>query len=379
MSATRSGEYIAEHEALLLVLELGLKEWKLGFGRSFADTPLIRTVGGGNVGALMKEIARAKRHFELPEDAPVMSCYEAGRDGFWLHRFLMSKGVTNYIVDSASIEVNRRARHTKTDRLDTVKLLKMLIRFCAGEPGVWSVVRVPSVEDEDARCLHRELRTLKKERARCSNRIKGLLFSQGVRIKHVGVDFLQRLKGARLWDGTPLPEGMRARVLREYKRMRLLHGQIGLLNRQRREAIRSGQGAALEKVRRMQQLRGIGDGSSWLFVMELFGWRQFDNRKQLGAVSGLVPVPYQSGEQDRDLGISKAGNRHVRSIAIEIAWAWLRFQPDSELSRWYMRRFGRGGPRARKIGIVALARKLLIALWRWVEFDELPEGATFKA
>ena len=161
--------------------------------------------------------------------------------------------------------------------------------------------------------------------------------------------------------------------------MRLIHGQIILLNRQRREAIRSGQGEALEKVRRMRQLRGIGDGSSWLFVMELFAWRQFDNRKQLGAVSGLVPVPYQSGEQDRDLGISKAGNRHVRGIAIEIAWAWLRYQPDSELAHWYWRRFGRGGPRARKIGIVALARKLLIALWRWVEFDVLPEGAELKA
>ncbi len=375
MSAATHGEYTGEEGRLMLVLELGLKEWKLGFGRGFVDRPLIRTVRGGNVGALMKEIARAKRHFELPEDAPVMSCYEAGRDGFWLHRFLESKGVTNHIVDSASIEVNRRARHTKTDRLDAAKLLKMLIRFCAGEPGVWSVVRVPSVEDEDTRCLHRELRTLKKERARCSNRIKGLLFSQGVRIKHVGVDFLQRLKGARLWDGSPLREGMRGRVLREYKRMRLIHGQIILLNRQRREAIRSGEGEVLEKVRRMQQLRGIGDGSSWLFVMELFGWRQFDNRKQLGAVSGLVPVPYQSGEQDRDLGISKAGNRHVRGIAIEIAWAWLRHQPDSELSRWYLRRFARGGPRARKIGIVTLARKLLIALWRWVEFDVLPEGA----
>ncbi len=194
MSATRNDKYTAEREALLMVLELGLKEWKLGFARGFADRPLIRTVRGGNVGAVMKEIARAKRHFELPEDAPVMSCYEAGRDGFWLHRFLTSKGVTNHIVDSA-----------------------------------------------------------------------------------------------------------------------------------------------------------------------------------------LVPVPYQSGEQDRDLGISKAGNRHVRGIAIEIAWAWLRYQPDSELSRWYLRRFGRGGPRARKIGIVALARKLLIALWRWVEFDELPEGAELKA
>ena len=215
MSATRSEEYTAEREVLLVVLELGLKEWKLGIGRGFADTPLIRTVPGGNVVALMKEIARAKRHFELPEEAPVMSCYEAGRDGFWLHRFLESKGVTNYIVDSASIEVNRRARHTKTDRLDAAKLLKMLIRFCSGEPGVWSVVRVPSVEDEDARCLHRELRTLKKERARCSHRIKGLLFSQGVRIKHVGVDFLQRLKGAHLWDGSPLREGMRHRVHRE--------------------------------------------------------------------------------------------------------------------------------------------------------------------
>jgi transposase len=379
MSATRNEEYTAEHEALLVVLELGLKEWKLGIGRGFADTPLIRTVPGGNVVALMKEIGRAKQHFGLPPEAQVMSCYEAGRDGFWLHRFLESKGVTNYIVDSASIEVNRRARHTKTDRLDAAKLLKMLIRFCSGEPGVWSVVRVPSVEDEDARCLHRELRTLKKERARCSHRIKGLLFSQGVRINRVGVDFLQCLKGARLWDRSPLREGMRHRVLREYKRMRLIHGQIILLNRQRREAIRSGQCEALEKVRRMRQLRGIGDGSSWLFVMELFAWRQFDNRKQLGAVSGLVPVPYQSGEQDRDLGISKAGNRHVRGIAIEIAWAWLRYQPDSELSRWYLRRFGRGGPRARKIGIVALARKLLIALWRWVEFDLLPEGATLKA
>ena len=146
----------------------------------------------------------------------------------------------------------------------------------------------------------------------------------------------------------------------------------------RKETLRSSGDPAIEQVRRLLQLKGIGMNSAWVYVMEFFAWRAFRNRRELGSLAGLAPTPYASGESSRERGISKAGNRPVRALAIEIAWCWLRYQPDSQLSRWYQRRFAKGGSRVRRIGIVALARKLLIALWRYVEEDILPEGAQLK-
>jgi transposase len=310
--------------------------------------------------------------------AAVRSCYEAGRDGFWLHRYLTSVAIDNYVVDSASIEVNRRQRRAKSDRLDVRKLLGMLVRYHAGESKVWSVVRVPTVDEEDRRQLHRELRTLKKERARVTNRIQGLLANQGIRVQNVW-DLAALLDGIRLWDGSPLPAGLRARLQREWEHAQFLHGKILELEGERRRAITHDHGQAVEKVRQLLRLRAIGANGAWVYVHEFFGWRQFRNRKEVGAAAGLTPTPYQSGDASREQGISKAGSRHIRAVAIEMAWCWLRYQPGSRLSRWYQERFGRGGPRARKVGIVALARKLLIELWRFLEHGVIPEGAVLKA
>jgi len=243
---------------------------------------------------------------------------------------------------------------------------------------VWSVVRVPTVDEEDRRQLHRELRTLKKERARVTNRIQGLLATQGIRLPKRR-DLGALLDGMRVWDGSPLPAGLRARVQREWEHAQFLHGTIAELERERQRAIAHDGGQAIEKVRQLLRLRAIGPSGAWVYVNEFFGWRQFRNRKEVGAAAGLTPTPYQSGDGSREQGISKAGSRHIRAVAIETAWCWLRYQPGSRLSRWYRERFGRGGKRVRKIGIVALARRLLIELWRFLEHGVIPEGAVLKA
>jgi transposase len=327
---------------------------------------------------LAREIAAAKQWFKLPMTTAVRSCYEAGRDGFWLHRYLTAEGIDNRVVDSSSIEVNRRQRRAKSDGLDARRLLGMLVRYHAGESKVWSVVRVPTVEEEDRRQLHRELRTLKKERTRVTNRIKGLLANQGIRLPKRR-DLGELLERVRLWDGSPLPAGLQARLQREWEHAQFLHGKILELERERQRVIAHGRGPAVEKVRQLLRLRAIGPSGAWVYVNEFFGWRQFRNRKEVGAAAGLIPTPYQSGDASREQGISKAGSRHIRAVAIEMAWCWLRYQPRSRLSRWYQARFGRGGVRARKVGIVALARKLLIELWRFLEYGVIPEGAALKA
>ena len=371
-------EHSTFHPTLYLAFELGNKKWKLGFTIGLGQSPRRRTIAAGDLVTLQREIRLAKKRFGLPQTAQVMSCYEAGRDGFWLHRYLVSEDIENLVVDSASIEVNRRAKRAKTDRLDVGKLLTMLIRYDYGEKKVWSVVHVPSVEAEDKRHLHRQLGTLKTDRTRHINRIKGLLVGQGVRIP-VRADFLERLETVRLWDGSPLPPGLRSRLEREYAGLQFVNQQIKELEAERREMIRTADDPSVEQVRVLMRLRGIGENSAWLFVMEFFGWREFRNRRQVGALAGLTPTPYQSGDESQEQGISKAGNRPIRAMAIEIAWGWLRHQPHSELSLWYQRRFGHGSKRLRKIGIVALARKLLVAFWRYLEYGEIPAGAQLKA
>jgi len=370
-------EHSTFHPTLYLAFELGNKKWKLGFTIGLGQSPRRRTIAAGDLVTLQREIRLAKKRFGLPQTAQVMSCYEAGRDGFWLHRYLVSEDIENLVVDSASIEVNRRAKRAKTDRLDVGKLLTMLIRYDYGEKKVWSVVHVPSVEAEDKRHLHRQLGTLKTDRTRHINRIKGLLVGQGVRIP-VRADFLERLETVRLWDGSPLPPGLRSRLEREYAGLQFVNQQIKELEAERREMIRTADDPSVEQVRVLMRLRGIGENSAWLFVMEFFGWREFRNRRQVGGLTGLTPTPYQSGDESQEQGISKAGNRPIRAMAIEIAWGWLRHQPHSELSLWYQRRFGHGSKRLRKIGIVALARKLLVAFWRYLEYGEIPAGAQLK-
>ncbi len=289
----------------------------------------------------------------------------------------MAHQIDNVVVDSSSIKVNRRKRRTKTDRLDVEKLLSMLMRYHYGERKVWSVVNVPSAEDEDWRHLHRQLSKFRTDRTRHINRIKGLLASQGVRIP-VGVDFLARLEQVRLWDGAPLAPGLRARLQREYASLQFVNQRIQDLKRERRELIETSDNPSVAKVRQLLKLRGIGVESSWLFVMEFFGWRAFRNRREVGALAGLTGTLYQSGDSQQEQGISKAGNRWVRGMVIEIAWGWLRYQPESDLTRWYRERFAKGGKRQRKIGIVAVARKLLVELWRYLETGVIPAGAQLK-
>ncbi len=360
---------------LYLALELGWNEWKLAFSTGPTASPRLRAIGGRNREALLQEIAKAKKRFDLPEDAPVHSCYEAGRDSFWLHRFLASHGVANQVVDSSSIEVKRRGRRRKTDALDVGKLLSMLIRWQKGEADVWSIVQVPSVADEDRRQLHRDLLELKAERTQHTNRIKGLLAGCGLAMPSITAEFPEVLAQLRTWDDQPVPSELQARLLREHERWRLVDRQIKDLENERSRRIRGSKDKVVGKVRQLVRLRGIGANSAWLYVMEFFGWRRIRNRKQLAALAGLAPTPYQSGDSDREQGISKAGNRRLRTMAVEIAWCWLHYQPGSALSEWYKRRFAKGSSRQRRIGIVALARKLLVALWRYLETGEVPAGA----
>ena len=369
---------LTNSEKLYLAFELSQTEWKLGFTTGLGQAPRICNIGAGNLKRLEEEIQKAKHKFELSENSRVMSCYEAGRDGFWLHRYLNFNQVRNLVVDSASIEVNRRARRAKTDKLDVKKLLTMLIRYDLGEKSVWKIVNVPTVEDEDWRHLHRELKTLKKERTQHINRIKGLLSGHGIKIK-VKKDFPEQLEQIRKWDESRLPKHLQARLKREYERIEFVNQHIKQIEEQRQELLETCDQENIEQVRYLLKLRGIGIQSAWLFVMEFFSWRNFQNSKEVGALAGLTSTHHQSGESQREQGISKAGNRYVRGLVIETAWCWLRYQPESELSQWYQRRFGEKGRRMRRIGIVALARRLLVSLWRYLETGELPKGAVLKS
>jgi transposase len=375
MSATHTQDpTVPTTQVLYFSLELGWNTWKLAFTIGFGQKPRLRTIAARNLDGLLREIAAAKKRFGLPENAPVASCYEAGRDGFWLHRFLLAQRIENLVVDSSSIEVNRRKRRAKSDRLDAVKLVEMLIRWCNGERKVWGIVHAPSVTDEDRRQLHRELIVLKAERTAHVNAIKGLLAGLGLQAS-VDDNFPERLEELRQWDGFAVPPALSQRLLREFQRWQMVGRQIQELEQERTQQIRQGQTPEVQQVRWLLNLKGIGENGAWLLVGELFSWRRFQNRRELGSLAGLTPTPYDSGESRREQGISKAGNRRVRWMMVQLAWGWLQYQPGSELSQWYQRRFGDGNSRVRKLGIVALARKLLIALWKYLETGQPPAGA----
>jgi transposase len=378
MSATTrfSHRLLPEPPALYLAFELSNRSWKLAFSTGLGQKARIRSIPARDLEVLDREIAAARRRFTLDASVPLISCYEAGRDGFWLHRFLQSRpDRSNLVVDSASIDVKRRHRRLKTDRIDVLKLLAMLMRYHNGEVDVWSVVHVPSPEAEDARHLHRELLTLKAERTRVTNRIKGLLAAQGLSVSALARGFPEQLDVLRLWDGSPLPPRLHERLLREWHHRNRIVERVRLIERLQTEQLQDDSNPAISMVRQLMTLKGIGLQSAWLFTFEFFAWRGIQSRKQITALSGLAPSPYQSGDEARDLGISKAGSSSVRTMAIQIAWGWVRFQPDSQLTRWFERRFAHGGRRMRAIGIVALARRLLIELWRFLETGALPEGA----
>jgi len=368
---TLQGKHTVEASELYMAFELSEKNWKLSLGDG-ARSPSRYTVATGDTAALLECMAKAKARCALAPEAGVHSCYEVGRDGFWLHRWLILHGIENIVVDSSSIEVNRRARRTKTDRLDADKLLSMLIRYHAYEPRVWSVVRVPTPEEEDARRAHRELGRLGHERTAHINRIHALLVLHNLRVKYVGGRLWQRWWTSHAQDLAPR---VRAEIERESARLLLVKKQMDTIEAEQRQAVAAG---SEPQVARLAQLRGIGMSSGWVLAKELFGWRGFRNRREVAGCLGLTPSPYASGESETEQGISKAGNRRVRTLMVELAWSWLRYQPQSELSQWFNRRFAGGGKRLRRIGIVALTRRLAIALWRYLEDGLIPDGAQLK-
>ena len=364
--------------ALYVACELSTKEWLLTISTA-ADARRQRArVQPGDREAVHRVLAAAKARAGVAANAPVRSCYEAGRDGCWPHRFLTAVGVTNLVVDSSSIEVPRRARRAKTDRLDGEKLLRLLLRHWGGERDMWQVVHVPAREVEDARHASRGLTTLQAERTRYRNRIHSLLALHGVSRMRLDAQFPARLATTPDWAGVPLPRGVQARVLDTWRLLQAVETERHRVRRTERQQVRATATTARTPAQRLARLRGIAARSATVLADELFS-RDLHNRREVGALTGLVSAPYRSGTIARDQGIAPSGLPAVRRVAVEIAWAWLRYQPTSALSQWYHQRFGGGGAVTRRIGIVALARRVIIALWRYVETGVVPAGALLKA
>lgn len=376
--ATRDDETNVGGEVLYMALELSERTWKVLFASGAGRRREI-SVAARELGRLLEEIAAAKRRLGLSPQARVVSCYEAGRDGFWLDRALRANGIDNLVVDASSIEVPRRARRAKTDRVDLVKLMGLLRRFVGGEKKVWSVVRVPDADAEDVRQLSRTIERLKGEHGRHRSRIKALLATQGIKLARIGGrGWAERVGELRRWDGSALGVWLQRDLVLEGERLALVAEQLGQLKAERDELVAQGREPAAVKARELARLGAIARESSFVFAAELFGWRTFANRRELAGSVGLTGTPFSSGESAREQGISKAGNKRMRTMLIEIAWCWLKYQPQSALSRWWRERFANAGGRTRRIAIVALARKLLVALWRYLEHGIVPEGAQLK-
>jgi transposase len=370
--AARGCESTSGGQVLYMALELSARRWKVLFASPRGGRREVG-VGAGDVPRLVAEIAAAKRKLGLAPEAGVVSCYEAGRDGFWLHRVLVAGGVESLVVDSSSIEVPRRARRRKTDRIDLFKLMGLLIRYLGGERSVWSVVRVPDPEVEDVRQLSRGIQRLKDERRRHRMRIESLLVKMGIRLTCIGG------KGwAERVEALGLGPHLTFELIQEGERLGLVERQLADLKARREALVASSDSKIARHARALRRLGAIAQESSFVFATELFGWRTFANRRELAGAVGITGTPFQSGECDQEQGISKAGNGRMRTMLVEIAWCWARLQPHSALSRWWRSRFGSGNKRTRRIGLVALARKLLVALWRYLEEGIVPEGASLK-
>jgi transposase len=372
MTTTRSELRSVCDATLYVALELSKKTWKLGLSSGFGVQPWVRTVASGDFAAVDRVLAEARGRFRLGPTMPVVSCYEAGRDGFWIHRALTARGWANRVVDSASIEVNRRQRRMKTDRIDAQKLVTMLVRACCGEPDVWREVRVPTAAAEAARHVSRERTALMQEHTRVCNQIESYLAACGCRVAR------RRRTGewwtaARDWQGALLPASLQGRIARATGRLRLLVEQVGVLE----DAQAAAAAAADSALSRLVRVRGVGVTSASVLLDEGLIWRDFQNRREIGGLLGLAPAKYNSGETDRDQGICR-GHTRLQGVSIQLAWNWVRWQPTSALTQWYVRTFG-DHRRSRRIGIVAVARKLVIALWRYATTGELPEGAMLKA
>jgi transposase len=377
---------VASHDETvrcLLAIELSKKSWIVAVNTPLSDKIsryTLKPCDGKELLDLCERI-RTRVARETGKRVEIVSCYEAGYDGFWLHRLLEAHGIRNYVIDPASLQVNRRARQAKTDHIDTERMLRSLMAYLRGEPKVWSVVRVPSVAEEDDRRLHRERDRLINERIQHVNRIKGLLAIHGIyNYEPLRRDRMQRLERLHTADGRTLPPRLKAEILRELQRLELVLGMIKTIETER-DAIAAAKTEAVhsrtKKIQGLTKIKSIGPEFATTLVGEVF-YRSFDNRKQLASYVGLTPAHFQSGPSCRDQGISKAGNAKARTVMIELAWLWLRYQPDSSLSVWFRDRVGKLKGRIRRITIVAVARKLLIALWRYLETGLVPERAILK-
>lgn len=374
MTATRTLPGSVSEPTLYVAFELGAKQWKLGITSGLGIAPWVRTVPAGDWAAVKRVFAQARVRLSLPPTAGVVSCYEAGRDGFWIHRALEAQGVRNRVVDSASIEVNRRARRAKTDRLDAQKLVQMLVRAWLGETDVWCEVRVPPAAVEAARHVSRERTQLTQERTRLLNQMGSWLTTWGARLpSRRGPAWWTTLPD---WAGSALPPSIQARLARAQARLDVIETQLETLNEVQRHAAAAAPAASA--LGRLVRLKGVAATGASVLLEEGLVWRAFRNRREVGGMLGFAPLPYQSGEQAQDQGIDRAGNTRWRAMSIQLAWNWVQWQPLSALTQWYQQCFGRRGARARRIGIVALARKLLIALWRYATSGELPAGAILK-
>jgi transposase len=366
-----------QYATIYVAFELSKAKWRLGVLTPGAEKMSYYQIDGGDLAALSRVFAQLRAKVEQAGN-PVrfLSCYEAGLDGHWLHRWLLDEGIINYEIDASSIEVKRRARRAKTDRIDLGQLMRAFRSYLRGERDVCSMVHVPTPEEEDRKRRTRERERLLKERTAHTNRIKGLLHGQGIRdAMPLKPGFLSGLEQMRTGDGRVLPPHLVQEIRREHERLLLVQKQMKALEAENVAAHRApAKGSVEAKVVQLAQLRAIGPQLAQVLANEVF-YRQFKNRRQVGSSVGLTDMPYNSGTIERQQGISKAGNHRARTAAIELAWLWLRHQPDSELSRWFRDRVGQIKGRIRKIAIVALARKLMVALWRYLESGLVPSGA----
>jgi len=360
-------------------LELSKNSWLLAIQSPGRDNPSLHPIRGGDAEGLMGKLDAARdRVVKLAGQTPkVTLCYEAGYDGFWLARFLDQRGIECLVMEPASLQVNRRARRVKTDRIDVENILHTLVAWCRGERHVCSMVVIPSVAEEDLRRSHRERDRLIRERTAHINRIKGLLFGQGIRGINVKARY-KSLKPAELvtGDGRPLPERLGREIAREIERMAQLQVQIVVIERER-DTAPTPCVATERKRHQLLCLKGLGPALSSTLTREVY-YRRFANRRQVASYIGITPSAYDSGDGHRNQGISKAGNRLARVAMVEAAWLWVRHQPDSALTRWFHERTQGQKGRIRRIMIVALARKLAIALWRYLETGLIPDGAIVK-
>jgi transposase len=365
-----------------LAIELSTSTWLVAAQMPTSEKIRLHRIHAGDAAALLELIKKLQSHVAAKlgcVEVIVASCFEAGRDGFWLHRLLIAHGVANHVMEPTSILVNRRAHRAKTDRLDAQGLLRVLVAYRRGDHHVCSVVRVPSPEEEDAKRQHREREHLVQERVRIGNRIQALLATQGIRKRLSLRSWDRELKALQTGDGRPLPLHLHAELNRLRRRLVMTLEMIREVEAEReQELVEKKNDPATDTIRALCRIRGIGKNVATVLTREVF-YRSFSNRRQIASYVGLAPMPFQSGEVDRDRTISRAGNPRARTTIIQFAWLWLRYQPDSALARWFRERVGNLQGRTRRIAIVAMARKLLIAIWRYVSSGIIPEGAQIAA